>query len=799
LAAEGQIGAALVYAPDRLSRKYAYQVLLAEELSRCGVELVFLKSPAGSSPEDQLLVQFQGMIAEYERAQIAERCRRGKRHKAQQGLVNVLSGAPYGYRYVRKSDSSAAYYAVVEAEATVVRMVFETYTQQGLSINAIARLLNERQIPTRTATTRWERSTVWAMLRNPAYVGKACYGKTELRPRQRITRPLRRRKGLPSRNSANHERPRQDWIEVPVPSLVRDETFALAQEQLQNNKHHSPRRTMEPTLLQGMLVCRQCGYALYRTSTRTSKQKLNYYRCIGSDGYRRLQGPVCTNRPVRQDGLDRFVWNEIIALLEDPALIQAEIDRRREVARNTNPVRKREEQLRREQARLERSIERLIGAYQEDLMTLAQLRQRMPELRKQAQAIESELQSLEMAAVEDANYLQLAETLTAFRTRLRGRADTLDVRERQQILRLLVKEIIIGSHTITIRHSLPVSPSGSGPDQETSPPNFGAVGPRPQPGYLLRLGSPVSAAGEHLPGPTRSGTGEARAQVLPLRRRLQYLCGQRGGGADAGVDRGLDRETSAAEGEPRQERQGQGAGTQVSGLSPESPGTDRGSAGSDPTIQNERAADVAKLSEQDQRAVAGRLAALRARLVGLLPLGRRTKAHLPAGGMDQATHPEMLLAALARRAGTGTGLAAAGSASPAAAHGAYESRGVVHGGHLDRARGVEDRHAAALWLLDAIGSCGPRLRPPRSIAGCGKPHVRWCGRVPGRNPRHPTRSNTQTETLPAIRPRPVFRTIGDSSSSQEGRPTRAFLLERRDPASSPRKISNETEHSCLAR
>jgi site-specific DNA recombinase len=85
LAAEGQIRAVLVYSPDRLSRKYAYQVLLAEELSRCGVELIFLKAPAGASPEDQLLVQFQGMIAEYERAQIAERSRRGKRHRAQQG------------------------------------------------------------------------------------------------------------------------------------------------------------------------------------------------------------------------------------------------------------------------------------------------------------------------------------------------------------------------------------------------------------------------------------------------------------------------------------------------------------------------------------------------------------------------------------------------------------------------------------------------------------------------------------------------------------------------------------------
>ena len=146
LAAEGQIGAVLIHSPDRLSRKYANQVLLAEELSRCGVELVYLKSPAGATPEDQLVVQFQGMIAEYERAQIAERSRRGKRHKAQQGTVNVLSGAPYGYRYIRKSESSSAYYEVIETEAQVVRTVFEVYTQQRLSINAIARLLNERRI-----------------------------------------------------------------------------------------------------------------------------------------------------------------------------------------------------------------------------------------------------------------------------------------------------------------------------------------------------------------------------------------------------------------------------------------------------------------------------------------------------------------------------------------------------------------------------------------------------------------------------------------------------------------------------
>jgi site-specific DNA recombinase len=394
LAAAGHIEAALVHSPDRLSRKYAYQVLLAEELSRYGVELVFLKAPSGATPEDQLLLQFQGMIAEYERAQIAERSRRGKRHRAQQGSINVLSGAPYGYRYVRKSDTAAAYYEVLEPEAAVVRLVFEAYTQQGLSINAIARLLNERQIPTRTAASRWERSTVWGMLRNPAYCGQACYGKTELCPRRRITRPLRQRGGLASRNSAGHERPRADWIEIPVPALVSEATFALAQEQLEQNKKHSPRRTIEPTLLQGMLVCERCGYGLYRTSTQTSARKLYYYRCLGSDAYRHLKGPVCENPPVRQDHLDAVVWAEVVRLMEEPQIIQDELSRRLEAARNANPLKQRQEQLQRDHHRLAKGMDRLLTAYQEGLLSLDQLRCRMPELRKQDEAVQAELQSL---------------------------------------------------------------------------------------------------------------------------------------------------------------------------------------------------------------------------------------------------------------------------------------------------------------------------------------------------------------------------------------------------------------------
>jgi len=104
------IDVVLCYSPDRLARKFAYQALLIEEFTRAGTRVEFIKGPRGDTPEDQLLVQFQGMFAEYEKAQIMERYRRGKTHRAQTGSINVLGGAPFGYRYVAKSAHVGAAY-----------------------------------------------------------------------------------------------------------------------------------------------------------------------------------------------------------------------------------------------------------------------------------------------------------------------------------------------------------------------------------------------------------------------------------------------------------------------------------------------------------------------------------------------------------------------------------------------------------------------------------------------------------------------------------------------------------------
>src|SRR4051794_4366477 len=462
LAAEGQIQVVLAYSPDRLSRKYAYQILLIEEFARHGVETRFVKAPQGDSAEDQLLVQFQGMIAEYERAQILERSRRGKRHRAQLGEVSVMSNAPYGYRYIRKTDEAPAAYIIDETEARVVRHVYEMYTVEGLSIGEITRQLNLEATPTRKAS-RWERSVVWALLRNPAYRGLACFGKTRASARTRVMRPQRRRGVTSPSTTAGHERAREEWIEIPVPALVTEESFARAQELLYHNKIRSRRRTIAASVVQGLVSCAKCGYAFSRTSTQTSARKIHYYKCIGSDSWRKLGGPVCDNgRFIRQELLDQIVWAEVIRLLEDPSLIQQELDRRLVAARASDPTRKLEQSLQRELTHVGKGVERLLNAHQEGLLAIEQLRERMPVLRQRQQALGAELQAIADQTNDRAAFLRLAETLSAFLVRLRSAAETLSSIERQKIVRLLVKDILVGEDTITIRHSIPIP---SGPSQ----------------------------------------------------------------------------------------------------------------------------------------------------------------------------------------------------------------------------------------------------------------------------------------------------------------------------------------------
>ena len=114
--------------------------------------------------------------------------------------------------------------------------------EQHLSLSAIARKLTEEQIPTRRGVGRWERSVIWAMLRNPAYMGKAAYLKTRVVDRVRPTKQAYDRSIYPKHvHSSTRDRPPEVWITIAVPALIRAEWFEQARQRLEENKHFSPR------------------------------------------------------------------------------------------------------------------------------------------------------------------------------------------------------------------------------------------------------------------------------------------------------------------------------------------------------------------------------------------------------------------------------------------------------------------------------------------------------------------------------------------------------------------------------
>jgi recombinase-like zinc beta ribbon protein len=229
---------------------------------------------------------------------------------------------------------------------------------------------------------------------------------------------------------------------------------------LEDNRRFAARNTKEPSLLQGLVCCERCGYACYRTSTRTSARKLYYYRCLGSDGWRYEGGPRCDARPIRQDELDDLVWAHVTALLADRTLIAAELDRRLAELRTANPAKAQRSRLELELTRTSATMARLLEAYQEGLLTLDELRARMPELRRKETTLRSKLDALDSQVLDHETYLALAENLESFLARLREKVDSSSVEERQQILRLVVREIRPGPQRVVIRHSIPTPPGG---------------------------------------------------------------------------------------------------------------------------------------------------------------------------------------------------------------------------------------------------------------------------------------------------------------------------------------------------
>ena len=361
-------------------------------------------------------------------------------------------------RYIRKTPETGARYEVVPHEAALVAEMFRRYADDGAAIAGLRRWLTAQGVRTRTGKERWDRSVIWGMLRNPAYCGKAVFGKTQaVHEPAGLNRTARLAGRTVPRQVRTLDRPREEWAGIPVPALVDEETFDRVQQRLEDNKRFASRNAKVPSLLQGLAACSSCGYGYYRTSTTTSSgKKIYYYRCLGSDDYRYQGGRVCGNKPVRADYADAVVWDHLTALLADPALIRAEIGKRLERARTSDPVTRKRGQLEQALAKTSKSIAAMITAFSEQLITIDELRARMPDLRARETGLKDQIAALDTQAADRDAYLKLASDLEGFLARLRENVATATTEDRQRVLRAVVQDILIGPDKLTIRHRIPV-------------------------------------------------------------------------------------------------------------------------------------------------------------------------------------------------------------------------------------------------------------------------------------------------------------------------------------------------------
>ena len=468
-AAAGTFDRLYVLNPFRFARKYAYQVLVIEELQSCGVEIVFLNHNFGKDPEENLLLQVQGMIAEYERAKILERSRRGKLYAARRGSVNVLSGAPYGYKYISRFEGNGeAAYQIVLEEAKVVRQVFEWVGRGGYSMGKVCKCLNQREILTRTGKSCWDRSVIWAMLKNPAYKGMAAYGKTrigEMRPRLRAQRGASE---FPRRAYSKYDVPEEERILIPVPPIVGEPLFDAVQEQLaENKKRNRQRKRGARYLLQGLLVCNKCGYSYYgkpvgRSAAKGKKRDYVYYRCIGSDAHRFGGQRVCSNRPVRSDFLEQAVWEDVCAMLSNPNRIEEEYHRRLTASKKETKWTE-ATHVHSAVSKIKRGISRLIDSYQDGLLEKEEFEPRIRKAKERLHNLEQELREQE-SKEEQLNSLQLIiGRMKEFSEKVTNGLREADWMTRREITRAIVKEIRIDEEEVKIVYKVSPDSPGKGP------------------------------------------------------------------------------------------------------------------------------------------------------------------------------------------------------------------------------------------------------------------------------------------------------------------------------------------------
>ena len=452
-AARGDIDLVLLTSPDRLARRYAYQVWLLEEFERVGCQVVFLERPPTGDPQDALVIQIRGAVAEYERTIIADRMRRGRLAKLRAGTLLPWTTPPYGYRLDPRCPRDPAGVRIDEQEAALVRQIFTWYVEEGLTLYGVATRLTERGIPTPNGRAIWPPASVRKILTNPSYQGMAYGNQKQMVPAKRRY-PLIGREPKGEGGESCHLRPMEEWIGVPVPAIVTSEVFEAAQARLARNQQWATRRTEGEYLLRCLISCGRCGLAYHVYNNG----RYAYYRCKGVNTLvMRGRAEPCGARQPPTDRLDALVWEDLCQVLTDPAVLDEAVRRAQQGWLNSDERQARRQEVQRRQAEAARQVQRLVDAYQADVLTLDELRQRRGKLEERLAALQREEQQLAAETVKEDQLQAIAGQVEAFRARIAERLAGASFKERRALVELLIDRVVVDAPTVEIRYVIPLT------------------------------------------------------------------------------------------------------------------------------------------------------------------------------------------------------------------------------------------------------------------------------------------------------------------------------------------------------
>ena len=220
----------LMTAPDRLARNYVHQMLLIDELAQRGCQVEFVERPMSQDPHEQLLLQIRGAVAEYERTLITDRMRRGRQAQVRSGQMLPWSVPPYGYVMDPERPRDPQRLRLDPVKAAVITQIFAWYThpRTPATLYSVAKRLTDVHIPTPRGGPRWTVASGRGILRSPVYAGPASSERTRPGParlRQSALRPV-------GPGHSHRPAPPEEWMAIPVPAIISEETFAAAQARL---------------------------------------------------------------------------------------------------------------------------------------------------------------------------------------------------------------------------------------------------------------------------------------------------------------------------------------------------------------------------------------------------------------------------------------------------------------------------------------------------------------------------------------------------------------------------------------